>query len=237
MQLSKLQPKYKSCLGPSSISVAIAENTCERSLWLQNRFKAQNNDTIFLERYKLKHQAALSNLVKHLSINFPKAIIDSEQQLPLVNFQGINFFAIPDLVIRHPEDNSLSVFDVKTGARKTSHFYQIAIYFLMIKAIAKKKGVPEPKLNSLAIVYDNGETEYDQNLYEKKILEIKGPSAIDQIFLEGTKERLREVLNIASQSELPEAKASSSNCRYCKFNDLCPEASKDEALIITNDLF
>ena len=107
----------------------------------------------------------------------------------------------------------------------------------MIKAIAKKKGAPEPKLNSLAIVYDNGESEYDQNLYEKNILEIKGPSAIDQIFLEGTKERLREVLSIASQNELPEAKASSGNCRYCKFNDLCPEASKDEGLIITNDLF
>ena len=74
-------------------------------------------------------------------------------------------------------------------------------------------------------------------MYEKNILEIKGPSAIDQIFLEGTKERLKEVLSIASQNELPEAKASSSNCRYCKFNDLCPEASKDEALIITNDLF
>ena len=237
MELSKLKPKYKSCLGPSSISVAIAENTCERSLWLQNRYKAQNNDPIFLEEYKLRHQAALSNLVKHLSMIFPKAIIDSEQQLPLVNFQGINFFAIPDVVVTHQEDNSLSVFDVKTGSRKTSHFYQIAIYFLILKAIAKKRGLLEPKLRSLGLVYDNGETVYDHESYPQNILEIKGPSAIDQIFLEGTKERLREVLSIASKSELPEAKASNSNCRYCKFNDLCPEALKHEELIISNDLF
>ena len=57
MELSNLKKKYKNCLGPSSISVALSENNCQRNIWLQYRHKADINDSIFLEKYQLKHQA------------------------------------------------------------------------------------------------------------------------------------------------------------------------------------
>ena len=58
MKLSNLNPKYKPCLGPSSLSQSLTENSCVRQLWLQNRFKSENNDSIFLERYKLQHTSS-----------------------------------------------------------------------------------------------------------------------------------------------------------------------------------
>ena len=237
MDLSILKDKYKSCLGPSSISVALAENNCQRNIWLQYRKKTDNNDSIFLEQYRLKHQAGLSNLISFLSIKYPDSVIEPEQKLPIVKFRGVSIYGIPDLVLKDNNDNSISVFDVKTGARKTSHFFQAGIYFLMLKAIAIKRGLPEPKLKSIAICYDDGSATFDPKTYEDKILEFKGPSAINEIFLDPTKERLKEIFDIVSQKNLPLATPSSGNCKFCKFKEYCPEVCIEEELVVTNNLF
>lgn len=237
MDLSILKNKYKSCLGPSSISVALAENNCQRNIWLQYRHKTENNDSIFLEQYKLKHQAGLSNLISYLSIKYPNSIIEPEQKLPIVKFRGVSIYGIPDLVLKDNNDNSISVFDVKTGVRKTSHFFQAGIYFLMLKAIAIKRGLPEPKLKSIGLCYDDGTATFDAETYENKILELKGPSAINEIFLDPTKEKLNEIFDIVSQENLPSATPTSGNCKFCKFKDYCPDVCVEEELIVTNDLF
>ena len=237
MDLSILKDKYKSCLGPSSISVALAENNCQRNIWLQYRKKTDNNDSIFLEQYKLKHQAGLSNLINFLSIKYPDSVIEPEQKLPIVKFRGVSLYGIPDLVIKDNNDNSISVFDVKTGVRKTSHFFQAGIYFLMLKAIAIKRGLPEPKLKSIGVCYDDGSATFDPETYEDKILEFKGPSAINEIFLDPTKERLKEIFDIVSQNNLPSATPTSGNCKFCKFKEYCPEVCIEEELVVTNNLF
>ena len=237
MNLSSLQKKYRNVLGPSSIAVAISENTCRLNIWLQLRYKSTETDSIFIEKYKLKHQSALTNLIKFLSQKYPTAIINSEKKLPVVNFLGVSIFGIPDIILKFPETNEISIYDVKTGARKTSHFFQIAIYYLMVKAIAKNKGLDEPKLKTLGLCYESGESKYDPENYYKNILEISGPKAIDEIFLDGSKDKLREILSIASQDKLPESDANSTNCRFCKFKSFCPDSEKEEELVITNEIF
>ena len=237
MDLSNLKKKYKNCLGPSSISVALTENNCQRNIWLQYRHKTDIDDSIFLEKYKLKHQAGLSNLINYLSIKYPNSVIEPEQKLPIIKFRGISIFGIPDLVLKDNNDDSISVFDVKTGVRKTSHFFQAGIYFLMLKAIAIQRGFPEPKLKSIGLCYDDGSATFDVETYENKILELKGPSAINEIFLDPIKEKLKEIFDIVSQENLPAATPTSGNCKYCKFKDYCPEVCIDEELIVTNNLF
>ena len=62
MNLSKLNRKYKDCLGPSSIAQSLTDNSCYRQLWLQYRFKSEIQDSIFLERYRLQHSSSLNIL-------------------------------------------------------------------------------------------------------------------------------------------------------------------------------
>ena len=68
MNLSKLNRKYKDCLGPSSIAQSLTDNSCYRQLWLQYRFKSESQDSIFLERYKLQHASSLNILKNNLQI-------------------------------------------------------------------------------------------------------------------------------------------------------------------------
>ena len=235
MNLSNLKPKYTKCLGPSSVSQSLTDNSCHLQLWLQNRFKSENNDSIFLERYKLQHTSALNNLISYLGKRHPEAKIDSEIQLPVVEFYGVSFFGIVDCLLTFP-DGSVAIYDAKTGSRKSSHWLQIAIYYLMLKAVARSKGKQLPKLSCLGLFYADGKLPLDDEMMEKSILELKGDSVIDEIFLEGTKKKLIEILKVTSQNNLPNSTPSLNNCKYCKFQNYCPNALKDEGPIFANDL-
>ena len=52
-----------------------------------------------------------------------------------------------------------------------------------------------------------------------------------------TRKRLQEVLEITSQEQLPEARPSINNCRFCKFNNQCPSAIKSDLTIVAESLF
>ena len=234
MNLSNLKPKFKKCLGPSSIAQSLNENSCNRQLWLQNRFKSQEQDSLFLEKYKLKHASTLNILNNYLSKKIPDAKIDTEVRLPIVQFYGVNLFGIADLILINPE-GKIGIYDAKTGSRKAFHWFQIAIYFLMQKAIHQSKGLDMPKLFSLGLFYLNGEEKKEEE-YEKSLLEFKGDDVLDKIFLGGTKNKLKESLIIVSQDKLPEPKPSLNNCRFCKFKNDCPEALKEEMVIVADDL-
>ena len=235
MKLSNLNPKYKPCLGPSSLSQSLTENSCVRQLWLQNRFKSENNDSIFLERFKLQHTSSLNGFTEHLRKIYPFAQIDCEVQMPIVQFHGINLFGIADCILTQP-DGSIGIYDVKTGSRKSSHWLQIGLYFLMQKAIKRSHNLEMPKLHTLGLFYSDGKTPIDKETFEKCLLKLEGDSALDQIFLSGTKNKLREILLLASQKELPASQPSINNCKYCKFKNDCPDSIKENGPIIANDL-
>ncbi len=235
MQLTTLNKKYKSCLGPSTLSQFLTENSCIRQLWLQNRFKSENSDSVFLEKYKLQHTSSLNNLIKYLQKIYPNGTVDCELQLPIVQFHGINLFGIIDCLLTFP-DGSIGIFDVKTGARKTSHWLQIALYFLMQKAINRSKGLADPKLHSLGLFYSDGKNPITKETFQKSLIQLNGDSALDQIFLEGTKTKLKEILLLASQKDLPDSRPTINNCKYCKFSNSCPDSVNEPDPIIANDL-
>ena len=235
MELSSLKQKYKPCIGPSTLSQFLTDNSCIRQLWLQNRFKPENTDSVFLEKYKLQHTSSLSNLTKFLRKMYPLAKIDCEIQLPIVQFHGINLFGIVDCILTLP-DGSIGIYDAKTGARKTSHWLQIGLYLLMKKAICRSNDQPIPKLHSLGIFYSDGKNPIDDVTFKKSLMQINGESALDQIFLEGTKSKLKELLILASKNELPDSQPTINNCRYCKFANNCPDSVNEPGPIIANDL-
>ena len=215
MNLSKLNRKYKDCLGPSSIAQSLTDNSCYRQLWLQYRFKSESQDSIFLERYKLQHASSLNILKNHLSSKNPDSNIDTEVQLPVVEFHGVKLFGI--------------------GSRKAFHWLQVALYFLMQKAAIRSQGLEMPKLFGLGLFYCDGKEQSD-SICEKSLLELEGDDALNKIFLSGTKSKLKEALLITSNNELPEPHASLNNCRFCKFRNECDAAIKDEGVITGDDL-
>ena len=125
----------------------------------------------------------------------------------------------------------------KTGARKSAHWFQIGIYYLMLKAIARNQGLPIPSLFSLGLFYNDGKVPPVENTFKDNLIELIGPNSIDEIFLDGTRNRLQEVLEITSQEQLPEARPSINNCRFCKFNNQCPSAIKSDLTIVAESLF
>ena len=58
----------------------------------------------------------------------------------------------------------------------------------------------------------------------KQFLTITGDNAQDEVLPESTKKRIRNILRVSSAPDMPEAKASSSNCRYCDWKLGCPSA-------------
>ena len=234
MDLTKLNRKYKDCLGPSSIAQSLTDNSCYRQLWLQYRFKSESQDSIFLERYKLQHASSLNILRNFLIFKNPDSKIDTEVQLPIVEFYGVRLFGIADIILTKP-DGRVGIYDAKTGARKPFHWLQIALYFLMQKATIRSQGLEMPKLFGLGLFYCDGKKQSD-SICEKSLLELKGDDALNKIFLSGTKSKLKEALLITSRNELPEPQASLNNCRFCKFKKECPASLKDEGVIIADDL-
>ena len=51
-----------------------------------------------------------------------------------------------------------------------------------------------------------------------------------------TRKKLREVLQVTAQDDLPDPQPSIGNCKYCKFNISCPSALKNDVAIVANDL-
>ena len=234
MNLSKLNRKYKDCLGPSSIAQSLTDNSCYRQLWLQYRFKSESQDSIFLERYKLQHASSLNILKNHLSSKNPDSNIDTEVQLPVVEFHGVKLFGIADIILTKP-DGRVGIYDAKTGSRKAFHWMQTALYFLMQKAAIRSQGLEMPKLFGLGLFYCDGKEQSD-SICEKSLLELEGDDALNKIFLPGTKSKLKEALLITSNNELPKPQASLNNCRFCKFRNECDAAIKDEGVITGDDL-
>ena len=153
MDLSNLDSKFTECLGPSTIAAALVDNSCVRQLWLQNRFRPNTKDSKILEKWKLQHSSCLINLTSYLSKKHPEAKVDSEVQLPKIKFLGVTLFGAVDCLLQLP-NGEIGIFDAKTGARKSFHWFQIGIYYLMQKAIARNQGLPIPKLYSLGLFYD-----------------------------------------------------------------------------------
>ncbi len=236
MDLSNLDSKFTECLGPSTIAAALVDNSCVRQLWLQNRFRPNTKDSKSLEKWKLQHGSCLINLTSYLSNKHPEAKVDSEVQLPKIKFLGVTLFGAVDCLLQMP-NGEIGIFDAKTGARKSFHWFQIGIYYLMQKAIARNQGLPIPKLYSLGLFYDDGKFPPDQETFNENLLEFKGENALDDIFLDGTRKKLREILKITSQNDLPEAQPSINNCRFCKFNDVCPSSLKSDVTIVADDDF
>ena len=236
MDFSNLDKKFNSVLGPSTLSDVLNDNSCPRLPWLTFRFKPENQDSIFLEKWKLQHASALNNLITFLKSRHPEATIDSEVKLPTVQFLGVKLFGIIDCIVKFP-NGDVGIFDAKTGARKSAHWFQIGIYYLMLKAIARNQGLPIPSLFSLGLFYNDGKVPPVENTFKDNLIELTGPNSIDEIFLDGTRKRLQEVLEITSQEQLPEARPSINNCRFCKFNNKCPSAIKSDLTIVAESLF
>ncbi len=236
MNYSNLDKKFTSVLGPSILSDVLNDNSCPRLPWLTFRFKPENQDSIFLEKWKLQHASALNNLITFLKSRHPEAKIDSEVKLPTVQFLGVKLFGIIDCIVKLP-NGDVGIFDAKTGARKSAHWFQIGIYYLMLKAIALNQGLPIPRLFSLGLFYNDGKVPPDENTFNDNLIELTGPNSIEEIFLDGTRKRLHEVLKITSHEQLPQARPSINNCRFCKFNNQCPSAIKSDLTIVAESLF
>ena len=236
MELSNLESKYHQCLGPSTVAASLADNSCVRQLWLQNRFRPNKNESKSLEKWKLQHSSCLLHLTSYLSKKYPEAKVDSEVQLPKIEFLGVTLFGALDCLVQMPH-GEVGIFDAKTGARKSFHWFQIGIYYLMQKAIARNQGLPIPKLYSLGLFYANGKIPPSEETFNENLLEFKGENALNDIFLGGTRKKLREILILTSKNDLPEPQPSINNCRFCKFNDVCPSALKSDVTIVADDDF
>ena len=69
-----------------------------------------------------------------------EAKVDSEVQLPKIKFLGVTLFGAVDCLLQMP-NGEIGIFDAKTGARKSFHWFQIGffngLYNLMITRIEK----------------------------------------------------------------------------------------------------
>ena len=67
---------------------------------------------------------------------------------------------------------------------------------------------------------------------------ITGKNCLEEVLPEPTRERIRTILNISSNEEMPAPKPSSSNCRFCKWRSGCAESfdPSDSLAVDASDL-
>ena len=240
MNFSKFKRKAKGyeCLGPSTVADATAfDNSCNLSLWMNTRFKAPV-DHAFLARWQLRHTATLNYLRINLTNQFPNAEIDMEVPLQSVNLCGNTLFGTPDAIVKF-SDGSIMIFDAKSGKKKLTHWIQIGLYGVMIQASARAKGNKIPKISGFGLCYgtcdENGN--FQKNNVDFQI--IRGENSLKEVLPEPTRARIREILSISGNEEMPSPKATYQNCLFCKWKNGCEYAvlKNSELVADASDLF
>ena len=109
----------------------------------------------------------------------------------------------------------------------------------MIQGVARAKGAPVPEICGFALCYGNYDQEggFDKNNIE--FLTITGPEALSEVLPEPTRKRIREILSISGNDELPPANPNFQNCRFCKWQKGCEHAVLENTnkVVDVSDLF
>ena len=80
MDFNLFKPKARGweCLGPSVLAKAATfENSCDLSMWMATRYKANKTDDSF-SKWQLEHTSVLNNLNLHLQAEYPNEKIKME---------------------------------------------------------------------------------------------------------------------------------------------------------------
>ncbi len=224
------------CLGPSVVAEASTfENSCNLNLWMATRFKSPSDD-ISLAKWQLKHTAVLNKLNRYLQTEYPSSEIDVEFPLQSISLCGNVLFGTPDVVVKFP-DGRILVADAKSGKKKQTHWIQVGLYAIMIQAFARSNGQPIPEIYGFALCYSDS-SPFSISKKNIEFQTITGKNCLEEVLPEPTRERIRTILNISSNEEMPAPKPSSSNCRFCKWRSGCAESfdPSDSLAVDASDL-
>jgi len=214
------------CLGPSTVADAVTfEHACAASTWVATRYKAKPDDE-FIARWQLAHTAVLNQTVELIKAEYPNAKIEVEIPLESVGLCGNTLFGAPDLLVRF-DDNSLIIVDAKSGRRKQTHWIQVGLYAIMLQAMARAAGEPVPDIRGFVLSYGDG-----QGGDCELVSIVGGDDPLAEVLPEATRKRIRAILAESSQKEIPAAQPSSSECRYCKWQDGCSVSMKRSMVAI-----
>ena len=97
-------------------------------------------------------------------------------------------------------------------------------YGHMIQGVARAKGNPVPEIFGFALCYGNYDQEGGFNKNSIEFLTITGPEALAEVLPEPTRKRIREILSISGNDEMPNPTANYQNCRFCKWKMGCEHA-------------
>ena len=224
MDFNLFKPKARGweCLGPSVLAKAATfENSCDLSMWMATRYKANKTDDSF-SKWQLEHTSVLNKLNLHLQAEYPNEKIHMECPTQKIPLHGNVLYGTPDAVVEF-SNGDLLIADAKSGKKSQSHWIQCGIYGVMLQAAAWSKKKPIPKIIGFALCYgDENSSKSDKE--NKQFLRITGDNATDEVLPESTKKRIRNILRVSSATDMPEAKPSANNCRYCDWKLGCPKA-------------
>ena len=220
------------CLGPSVVAEASTfENSCNLNLWMATRFKSPSDD-ISLAKWQLKHTAVLNKLNRYLQTEYPSSEIDVEFPLQSISLCGNVLFGTPDVVVKFP-DGRILVADARV-VRKTNSLDSSWALCNYDSTFARSNGQPIPEIYGFALCYSDSSPfsiskNINFNYYWKKL---------SWEFYLSLRRRIRTILNISSNEEMPAPKPSSSNCRFCKWRSGCAESfdPSDSLAVDASDL-
>ena len=225
------------CLGPSTVAEATSfSNSCDLALWTAAKYKPPTDDK-FLAQWRIKHTAVLNDLALNLKNKYPSSELDLELPLQSINLCGMKLFGTPDLIRKNPE-GKIFIYDAKSGKKRDWHLVQIGLYAILLQGAARAAGKRMPIIEGFGLYYSNGSKSYESLDDNPGYIAIEGDDALNKVLPDPIRQKIKDVLTIAGQSDIPKAKPSSNNCRFCKFKDGCTEAYKgtNNEVIDSSDL-
>ena len=123
MDFNLFKPKARGweCLGPSVLAKAATfENSCDLSMWMATRYKANKTDDSF-SKWQLEHTSVLNKLNLHLQTEYPNEKIHMECPTQKIPLHGNVLYGTPDAVVELSNGDIL-IADAKSGKKSQSHW-------------------------------------------------------------------------------------------------------------------
>lgn len=184
----------------------VGDDSCVWSSWFRahyDKFKRAEGSSFDLVKWKMAHTRLMRRLVEDLRSSGHVVTTEEQNAFRLTGSSGAILAGKPDIIATAP-DGSITVYDAKTGARKSSDAAQVMIY---LYALARDPRYSGMQMEGRLVYGDGAEVSIP-------------PGSLDKDFTDGLHDLLRRVAGSNPAERVP----SDRECAWCPLtSDDCPD--------------
>jgi CRISPR/Cas system-associated exonuclease Cas4 (RecB family) len=195
------QRRLNPFLHPSWMSDYLSgDSICDLALYLKANYQLPKSDNTFdAETYKYKHNLMVYETAQLLLLKGWKVYKENQNKYYVESDSNATFSCQPDLIAT--KNKRTIVLECKTGKKYAKHIAQVQLYMATLPK-AELHGIDTVPTGYL--VYNDGIQKVSKSSLSVSVINM-----------------VNDLIDKATGEQLPEAKPSCSECKYCKVATIC----------------